>query len=357
MMRLRNRDTSRMQFGIFGSAQASTQDPSARKPAQGFRDYLDFNGEAEALGFRSSFLVEHHFTGWNQVSATLMLLPRSRCGPPPCGSARRSWCCPGTIRAYSPSRRRPSIWFPADASISASGRATATASSRASVFGREEAEPRFDESLEVMTRAWTTRARFSHRGPLWRFDDIVVEPPPAQQPHPPSGSRPPASLRSAGLPARLQPDPRPVACTEEIRRPHRAFSGRARAPAGFARRRRLRSPASSMSRNDQRRRRRRSAAPGRVHAHPRGLPGAGQPRGSHFSPMPTSPAGRRRTRSTARLTRSPIGSKRCSSRRRILPADDFRRQGAVTALSPARSCRPSRGPRKPASVPGEPSHA
>ena len=29
--------------------------------------------EAEALGYRSSFLVEHHFTGWNQVSATLML--------------------------------------------------------------------------------------------------------------------------------------------------------------------------------------------------------------------------------------------------------------------------------------------
>src|ERR1700730_19207839 len=41
---------------------------------QGFRDYLDFNVEAEALGFRSSFLVEHHFTGWNQVSSTLMLL-------------------------------------------------------------------------------------------------------------------------------------------------------------------------------------------------------------------------------------------------------------------------------------------
>ena len=29
---------------------------------------------AERLGFQSSFLVEHHFTGWNQVSATLTLL-------------------------------------------------------------------------------------------------------------------------------------------------------------------------------------------------------------------------------------------------------------------------------------------
>ena len=30
--------------------------------------------EAETLGYHSTFLVEHHFTGWNQVSATLTLL-------------------------------------------------------------------------------------------------------------------------------------------------------------------------------------------------------------------------------------------------------------------------------------------
>jgi alkanesulfonate monooxygenase SsuD/methylene tetrahydromethanopterin reductase-like flavin-dependent oxidoreductase (luciferase family) len=36
-----------------------------------------------------------------------------------------------------------------------------------------------------MTRAWTTRQRFSHHGRFWHFEDIVVEPPPAQKPHPP----------------------------------------------------------------------------------------------------------------------------------------------------------------------------
>jgi alkanesulfonate monooxygenase SsuD/methylene tetrahydromethanopterin reductase-like flavin-dependent oxidoreductase (luciferase family) len=41
---------------------------------QGFHDFIDFNVEAEALGYHSTFLVEHHFTGWNQVSATLTLL-------------------------------------------------------------------------------------------------------------------------------------------------------------------------------------------------------------------------------------------------------------------------------------------
>ena len=63
----------------------------------------------------------------------------------------------------------------------------------------EEAEPRFEESVEVMTKAFTSRQRFSHRGKFWQFDDIVVEPPPSQQPHPPfwvaAGSE--ASIRRA----------------------------------------------------------------------------------------------------------------------------------------------------------------
>ena len=73
-----------MRFGLFGSAQADNSDLGP-ETGQGFRDYLDFNVEGEALGFHSSFLVEHHFTGWNQVSATLTLLTAlamrtTRCG-------------------------------------------------------------------------------------------------------------------------------------------------------------------------------------------------------------------------------------------------------------------------------------
>jgi len=43
-------------------------------PARDFRHYVDMNVEAEALGFHSTFLVEHHFTGIGQVSASLDLL-------------------------------------------------------------------------------------------------------------------------------------------------------------------------------------------------------------------------------------------------------------------------------------------
>ncbi|MGH6665756.1 MAG: LLM class flavin-dependent oxidoreductase, partial [Pseudolabrys sp.] len=49
----------------------------------------------------------------------------------------------------------------------------------------EEAEARYEEAIDIITHAWTTRARFSHHGRFWNFDDIVVEPPPAQSPHPP----------------------------------------------------------------------------------------------------------------------------------------------------------------------------
>jgi alkanesulfonate monooxygenase SsuD/methylene tetrahydromethanopterin reductase-like flavin-dependent oxidoreductase (luciferase family) len=52
-------------------------------------------------------------------------------------------------------------------------------------IAQEEAEARFEEALVVITQSWLSRTRFSHHGRFWTFEDIVVEPPPAQQPHPP----------------------------------------------------------------------------------------------------------------------------------------------------------------------------
>jgi alkanesulfonate monooxygenase SsuD/methylene tetrahydromethanopterin reductase-like flavin-dependent oxidoreductase (luciferase family) len=49
----------------------------------------------------------------------------------------------------------------------------------------EEAEPRFAEVLDVLVRALGSDKPFSHRGRFFRFDEIVVEPPPHQRPHPP----------------------------------------------------------------------------------------------------------------------------------------------------------------------------
>jgi alkanesulfonate monooxygenase SsuD/methylene tetrahydromethanopterin reductase-like flavin-dependent oxidoreductase (luciferase family) len=173
-----------MKFGLFTSAQANSGNLGPES-GQGFRDYLDFNVAAERLGFVSSFSVEHHFSGWNQVSATLMLLTAlaMRTTRLRLGSAVMvlPWHNPvllaeqaATLDLISGGRLDLGI-----------GKGYRHSEFKGFQIAPEEAEARFDEALEVMMRAWTERHRFSHRGRFWRFEDIVVEPPPAQQPHPP----------------------------------------------------------------------------------------------------------------------------------------------------------------------------
>jgi alkanesulfonate monooxygenase SsuD/methylene tetrahydromethanopterin reductase-like flavin-dependent oxidoreductase (luciferase family) len=173
-----------MKFGLFTSAQANSGDLSP-ETGQGFRDYLDFSVAAERLGFVSSFLVEHHFTGWNQVSATLILLTAlaMRTTRLRLGSAVMvlPWHNPvllaeeaATLDLISGGRLDFGI-----------GKGYRHSEFKGFQIAPEEAQARFDEALEVMIRAWTERRRFSHCGRFWRFEDIVVEPPPAQRPHPP----------------------------------------------------------------------------------------------------------------------------------------------------------------------------
>src|SRR5438128_7503711 len=150
-----------MQFGIFGSAQASTADLGP-ETGQGFRDYLDYAVEAEALGYVSSFLVEHHFTGWNQVSATLMLQTAlaMRTTTLRLGSAVivLPWHHPVLLAEQA-----------ATLDLISGGRldfgvGKGYRHSEFKGFGipREEGEARFEEALAVIQRAWTTRERFSH---------------------------------------------------------------------------------------------------------------------------------------------------------------------------------------------------
>lgn len=173
-----------MRFGLLCSAQTSGSAPTDR-PGQGLRDWLEFNEQAERLGFYSTFLVEHHFSGWDQVSATLTMLAclamrttSLRLGS---GVLALPWHNPvllaeqaATVDLVSGGR--------VDLGIGKGYRHT-----EFSGFGiaPEESQGRFDEAVDVITRAWATADRFSHAGTYWHFDDIVVEPKPAQLPHPP----------------------------------------------------------------------------------------------------------------------------------------------------------------------------
>jgi alkanesulfonate monooxygenase SsuD/methylene tetrahydromethanopterin reductase-like flavin-dependent oxidoreductase (luciferase family) len=171
-----------MRFGLFGGAQAPREGPD---PARGFRDYLDMCVEAEALGFDSSFLVEHHFSGRGQVSASLDLLAWV--------AARTTTLRLGTAVIVLPWHNPVLLAeHAATLDLMSGGRLEFGVGKgyRHSEFAGfctpyEQAQARFDEALQVIIKAWTSNVRFSHNGRFWRYEDIIVEPPPLQKPHPP----------------------------------------------------------------------------------------------------------------------------------------------------------------------------
>ena len=64
-----------MKFGLFGGARARG---GPAGDSEGYHDFIRYVVAAEELGFSSVFLVEHHFTGFGQVSASLNLLELPR---------------------------------------------------------------------------------------------------------------------------------------------------------------------------------------------------------------------------------------------------------------------------------------
>jgi len=185
-----------MRFGLFGSAQARRSGPDPDS-SQGFRDFIDNNVEAEALGYHSTFLVEHHFTGFGQVSASLNLLTWL--------GARTRHLRLGTAVLVLP-WHNPVLLAEQAATLDllSGGRLDFGIGKgyRHNEFAGfciplEEADSRFEEALEVITNAFVSETPFSHRGKYWQFDNIVVEPPTAQKPHPPfwMGAGSPNSVR------------------------------------------------------------------------------------------------------------------------------------------------------------------
>jgi alkanesulfonate monooxygenase SsuD/methylene tetrahydromethanopterin reductase-like flavin-dependent oxidoreductase (luciferase family) len=173
-----------MRFGLFGAAQAQRGGPDVDSAA-GFNDYIEYLIEAEALGYHSSFIVEHHFTGFGQVSATLNLL--SWIG------ARTTTLRLGTAVLVLP-WHNPVLLAEQAATVDllSGGRLDFGVGKgyRHNEFvgfriPMEEAGARFEESIDIITKSWTSNERFSFHGKFWQFDDIIVEPPTNQKPHPP----------------------------------------------------------------------------------------------------------------------------------------------------------------------------
>ena len=172
-----------MQFGMFGSAQARRGGPNDDSGA-GFREFVDRNIEAEALGYHSTFLVEHHFTGFGQVSASLNLLTWI--------GARTTTLRLGTAVMVLPwhnpvllAEQIATLDLLSDGRVDAGiGKGYRQREFEGFSVPIEESDARFVECLEVMMKAWTSDTPWSHKGTYWQYDDIVVEPPSVQKPHP-----------------------------------------------------------------------------------------------------------------------------------------------------------------------------
>jgi alkanesulfonate monooxygenase SsuD/methylene tetrahydromethanopterin reductase-like flavin-dependent oxidoreductase (luciferase family) len=172
-----------MRFGLFGGAR--TKRALGLEDSQGYESFIDYVVEADRLGFAQMFMVEHHFTGHGQVSASMTLLAFL--------AAKTKTIRLGTAVVVLP-WHNPVLIAEQAATLDlltggrfdfGVGKGYRKSEFDGFCIPMDEASDRFDEAMEIIRKAWTTEGRFSHHGKRWHYDDILVEPEPLQRPHPP----------------------------------------------------------------------------------------------------------------------------------------------------------------------------
>ncbi len=187
-----------MKFGLFGGAQAVPGEV-VTEAALGYHEFGEYIQAAEKHGYSSAWLVEHHFTGFSQLSATLNYISylsgittKIRLGS---AVVVVPWHNPillaeqvATIDQLSKGRY--------DFGIGRGYRANEFHG-----FGLEmgDAQEIFEESIMLLKRSFTETERWSYKSDRYQFNDIIVEPPVVQQPYPPMwvGAASEGSIRGA----------------------------------------------------------------------------------------------------------------------------------------------------------------
>lgn len=176
-----------MKFGLFTDVSAGTANggKTGFASAQMLETFGDYVCEAERLGFHGAFLVEHHFTGNGQVSSSLSVLASL--------AGRTSKIRLGTAVVVLP-WHNPVLLAEQIATIDqlsrgrfdfGVGRGYRPHEFSGFRMTREEAAERYEEILAFCMKAWTSKERFDHAGRFFQFDNVVVDPPVYQDPHPP----------------------------------------------------------------------------------------------------------------------------------------------------------------------------
>ena len=172
-----------MKFGLFGSAKLNKIENDIDS-SLGYNEWIDYNIEAEKLGFESTFTVEHHFTGLGQVSASLNLLTylAAKTSKIKLGTAVLTlpWHNPvilaeqvATMDLLSKGRIQLGV-----------GKGYRYNEFKGFKIDMSEANERFNESIDIMKKSWQNKKKWSYSGKYWSFEDIIVEPSCYQSPHP-----------------------------------------------------------------------------------------------------------------------------------------------------------------------------
>ncbi len=173
-----------MRFGLFNLL----QHPDAARRPEVYRFELENQLEqmeyGEELGFDSVWLAEHHFSEYGMMSDALLLAAHV--------AARTRRVRIGIAVSVLPFHHPLRIAEQAAAVDHLSngrldqgvGRGYQPYEFRGFGIDMEESRARFDESLDIMTKAWT-QDRFEHRGRFFTIPELSLYPKPLQKPHPP----------------------------------------------------------------------------------------------------------------------------------------------------------------------------
>jgi len=170
-----------MRFGVFFQA----PEAAGQSHAERYTEMFELIALAEELGFDVAWLAELHFGGaFSLLASPLMMVPLI--------AQRTKRIRIGTAVSLLPLQHPLSTAEQAATADVLSGGRLEFGVGRGSIpsqfhgFKIDVAEnrARFDESLEIIRRAWTEE-RVSFRGRFWDVEEIRVVPRPVQKPHPP----------------------------------------------------------------------------------------------------------------------------------------------------------------------------
>ena len=171
-----------MRFGVFQSIQMPDPKTEVRYYKKEALEQVQW---AEQLGYDSAWLTDHHLSRHSIVSSTLAVLAYLADAT----TTIRLGTAVTVLPFHDPIQVAEEA---ATVDLLGNGRLD-FGIGRGFQWGEyhrlnipmEEANLRFEEAVEVITKAWILEEPFDHHGEFWNYTDITIHPRPVQSPRPP----------------------------------------------------------------------------------------------------------------------------------------------------------------------------